>query len=74
MIEAILRCIGIGFIMTTVLSELLKGRTRVFDRLHDWYRTRGGGKETLLMGRNVDLYIRSALGGTICDPRGTAVL
>lgn len=72
MIKAILRRIGIGFIMTALLSELLKERARVFDRLdgcchaRGCCHTRGGGKETLLMGRSEDFYIRSALGGTVC--------
>ena len=74
MIKAISRRIGIGFIMTALLSELLKERARVFDRLDGCCHIRGGGKETLLMGRSVDLYIRSALGGTVSDRTGTAVL
>ena len=70
--------VGIGFVMTAMLSELLKERPRVFDRLDVWCHSRGGGKETLLMGASIDVYIqprgdaaslpaRSALGGTDWD-------
>jgi hypothetical protein len=41
MIEAILRRISIGFVITTMLSELLEERTRVFDRFDSCGPTRG---------------------------------
>ena len=44
MIEAMTRRTGIGFIITAMLSELLKERAHVFDRLDDWGDTRCSGK------------------------------
>jgi len=60
MVEAILRRVGIEFIMTVMPSELLKERARFSYRLEDRCHTRYGRKETLLTGWSVDLYIRSA--------------
>ena len=45
-----MRRIGIGFVVTAMLSELLKERARVFDKLGVCCHGRGGGKEILLMG------------------------
>jgi hypothetical protein len=41
MIEAILRRISVGLVITTMLSELLEERARVFDRFDSCGPTRG---------------------------------